>query len=141
HPICTSSTSAGSRSWRATRPFSTCAQSSSPRMLASEPFRFPIGLRTASTINASDFQPAIAASLAPRPSWPCRRDSPCNAFVTCVLPAQSLGLAHAAASRKPESHVQGPVPRTWLERSARQPGELLARIEKALRVEDPLDRL
>src|SRR5437660_316554 len=85
-PICTSSTSAGSRSWRATRPFSTCAQSSSPRMLASEPFRFPIGLRTASTINASDFQPLIVPSL-------------------------------------------------------RQPGELLARIEQALRVEDPLDRL
>ena len=52
-PICTSSTSAGSRSWRATRPFSTCAASSSPRVPASDPFRLPIGLRTASTISAS----------------------------------------------------------------------------------------
>jgi len=59
-PIWTSSTSAGSRSWRAMRPFNTWAQSSSPRMLASEPFRFPIGLRTASTISASDFQRSIA---------------------------------------------------------------------------------
>ncbi len=52
-PICTSSTSAGSRSWRPTRPFSTCAASSSPRVPESDPFRLPIGLRTASTMSAS----------------------------------------------------------------------------------------
>ena len=52
-PICTSSTSPGSRSCRATRPFSTCAASSSPRVPESDPFRRPIGLRTASTISAS----------------------------------------------------------------------------------------
>src|SRR2546428_4139274 len=52
-PICTSSISLGSRSWRATSPFSTCAASSSARTEESVPFRFPIGLRTASTISAS----------------------------------------------------------------------------------------
>jgi len=51
-PIWTSSTSAGSRSWRATSPFRTCPQSSSPRILDSAPFRLPIGLRTASTMSA-----------------------------------------------------------------------------------------
>ena len=49
-PIWMSSTSAGSRSWRATSPFSTCAASSSPRVPDSEPLRRPIGLRTASTM-------------------------------------------------------------------------------------------
>ena len=51
-PICTSSISPGSRSTRPTRPFSTCAASSSARMSASEPFRRPIGERTASTMYA-----------------------------------------------------------------------------------------
>ena len=51
-PICTSSISPGSRSCRATRPFSTWPHSSSPRMVESAPFRRPIGLRTASTIRA-----------------------------------------------------------------------------------------
>src|SRR5215203_3257401 len=52
-PICTSSTSAGSRWFRSTSPFSTCAASSSPRIFDSIPSRFPIGLRTASTMSAS----------------------------------------------------------------------------------------
>ena len=52
-PICTSSISAGSRSWRSTRPFRTWPASSSPRIPASAPFRLPIGERTASTISAS----------------------------------------------------------------------------------------
>ena len=48
-PICTSSTSPGSRSTRPTSPFRTCAASSSARISESEPFRLPIGERTAST--------------------------------------------------------------------------------------------
>ena len=52
-PICTSSISAGSRSCRAIRPFSTCAARSSPRITDSVPFLRPIGERTASTMKAS----------------------------------------------------------------------------------------
>src|SRR5438105_14601275 len=52
-PICTSSTSAGSRPVRATSPFSTWAASSSARTEESAPFRLPIGERTASTMKAS----------------------------------------------------------------------------------------
>ena len=48
-----SSISPGSTSFRARRPFTTCAERSSPRMCESVPFFLPIGLRTASTINAS----------------------------------------------------------------------------------------
>src|SRR5256714_15370313 len=53
-PHCTSSTSAGSTEFRATSAFTTCAESSSPRMCDSVPFFLPIGLRTASTIIAPD---------------------------------------------------------------------------------------
>ena len=49
-PICTSSTSAGSRSCARDKPFSTCAARSSPRTPASVPFLRPIGERTASTM-------------------------------------------------------------------------------------------
>jgi hypothetical protein len=55
-PICvtqpswTSSISPGSTPLRSTRPFSTCAASSSPRVDDSAPFLLPIGLRTASTM-------------------------------------------------------------------------------------------
>ncbi len=52
-PICTSSISPASRPIRSTSPFSTWAASSSARTDASVPFRFPIGLRTASMISAS----------------------------------------------------------------------------------------
>src|SRR6266566_4181621 len=55
-PSWTSSISAGSRSCRATTPFSTCAASSSPRIDASEPFFLPIGERTASMIRASSIE-------------------------------------------------------------------------------------
>jgi hypothetical protein len=58
-PSWTSSISAGSRSCRATRPLRTCAASSSPRIEASVPFRFPIGLRTASTMSASERMPHL----------------------------------------------------------------------------------
>ena len=51
-PHWTSSTSAGSTPLRVTSAFTTCADSSSPRMWESVPFFFPIGLRTASTIIA-----------------------------------------------------------------------------------------
>src|SRR5439155_24520663 len=52
-PHCKSSISPGSTSFRPTRPFTTCAERSSPRMCESVPFFLPIGLRTASTISAS----------------------------------------------------------------------------------------
>src|SRR6266568_485136 len=45
---------AGSTAFRSTSAFTTCAESSSPRMCESVPFFFPIGLRTASTIIAPD---------------------------------------------------------------------------------------
>ena len=57
-PSCTSSTSAGSSSCRATSAFSTCPPSSSPRIVESAPFRLPIGERTASTISASVTPPS-----------------------------------------------------------------------------------
>src|SRR5213592_4895077 len=63
-PICTSSTSAGSRSWRPTSPFSTCAASSSARIFESEPFRLPIGERTASTISASRMDDSVQTPFA-----------------------------------------------------------------------------
>src|SRR5437763_5754815 len=47
-----SSTSAGSTPVRSTSPFTTWAESSSPRMCERVPFFLPIGLRTASTISA-----------------------------------------------------------------------------------------
>ena len=53
-PSWTSSTSPGSTSCRASSAFNTCAASSSPRIDESVPLRFPIGERTASTINASE---------------------------------------------------------------------------------------
>ncbi len=62
-PNCTSSISAGSAPVLAARAFSTCAASSSPRIVESVPPRLPIGLRTASTINASDLHALTAASL------------------------------------------------------------------------------
>src|SRR5918992_2849795 len=62
-PICTSSISPGSRSCRATRPFNTCAQSSSPRIDERVPFRFPIGERTASTMYASVIDDTVEAPL------------------------------------------------------------------------------
>jgi hypothetical protein len=49
-PICTSSISPGSMSTRWTRPFRTDAARSSARTPAREPFRLPIGERTASTM-------------------------------------------------------------------------------------------
>ena len=52
-----SSICAGSTSFRATSPFTTWAESSSPRMCESVPFFLPIGLRTASTISASCLLP------------------------------------------------------------------------------------
>src|SRR5918996_174439 len=58
-PHWTSSTSPGSRSLRSTRAFSTCAESWSPRIEASVPFRRPIGLRTASTMRASGIGDSI----------------------------------------------------------------------------------
>ncbi len=58
-PICTSSISPGSRSTRPTRPFSTCAASSSARISESEPFRRPIGERTASTTYAAGMSQSI----------------------------------------------------------------------------------
>src|SRR5581483_9889804 len=70
-PICTSSTTAGSIPVRSASPFSTCAASSSARTDASVPFRFPIGLRTASTISASGigsrYQRGIEPPLAGNP--------------------------------------------------------------------------
>ena len=60
-PICTSSISPGSRSRRATRPFSTPAARSSARTDASAPLRRPIGERTASTINASRTRALLVA--------------------------------------------------------------------------------
>src|SRR3954447_20082539 len=63
HPICTSSTSRGSRSERATRPFSTCAASSSPRIAASVPFLRPIGDRIASTMYAPVLTQSIVRGL------------------------------------------------------------------------------
>src|SRR5713226_2710071 len=60
-PNWTSSISAGSRSCRATRPFSTCAASSSPRIEAREPFLLPIGERTASMIRASGIHHRVEA--------------------------------------------------------------------------------
>src|SRR5438477_5518851 len=51
-PHCTSSIWAGSTPFRPTSAFTTCAESSSPRMCERVPFFFPIGLRTASTIIA-----------------------------------------------------------------------------------------
>jgi hypothetical protein len=54
HPSWTSSTSAGSSSFRPTSAFSTCAPRSSPRIFDSVPFFLPIGDRTASTIRASE---------------------------------------------------------------------------------------
>src|SRR5262249_51138591 len=58
-PIWTSSISPGSRSILPTSPFRTCAASSSARMSASEPFRLPIGERTASTTYASPIDDSI----------------------------------------------------------------------------------
>ena len=52
-PIWMSSTAPGSMSTRSTSDVSTCAASSSARTEARVPFRFPIGLRTASMITAS----------------------------------------------------------------------------------------
>src|SRR5882757_4437648 len=69
HPHWTSSTSPGSTSWRARSPFTTCADTSSPRMCESVPFFLPIGLRTASTISASvslAMGTTLAAPLDPR---------------------------------------------------------------------------
>src|SRR5206468_11448909 len=57
----TSSISPGSTPARASRPFRTCAASSSPRIEDSVPFFFPIGERTASTISASGIQDRVEA--------------------------------------------------------------------------------
>src|SRR5213596_992113 len=64
HPICTSSTSPGSSSWRPTSPFSTCPASSSARIFESDPFRLPIGERTASTISASRIDDSVQTPFA-----------------------------------------------------------------------------
>src|SRR5436305_605987 len=63
-PIWTSSTSAGSNAWRPTRSFSTCPASSSARIFDSDPFRLPIGDRTASTIRASRIENSVQAPFA-----------------------------------------------------------------------------
>ncbi len=52
-PICTSSTSVGSRPILSTSPFRASAARSSARTVASVPFRRPIGERTASMMRAS----------------------------------------------------------------------------------------
>ncbi len=62
-PICTSSISPGSTSNRSTSPFRTCAASSSARISESEPFRLPIGERTASTMYASRTTTAYNARM------------------------------------------------------------------------------
>ena len=52
-PQITSSTTAGSKPFRATSAFSTWAERSTAWTAASEPFRLPTGVRTASTMTAS----------------------------------------------------------------------------------------
>src|SRR5262245_33701728 len=59
-----SSIAPGSRSSRSTSRSRTCAASSSARTDASVPFRFPIGLRTASMINASRIEHSLQPPLA-----------------------------------------------------------------------------
>src|SRR2546423_512201 len=63
-PIWMSSISAGSSSWRPTSPFSTCPARSSARIFESDPFRLPIGERTASTISASRIYDSVQAPFA-----------------------------------------------------------------------------
>src|SRR3954471_19104044 len=58
-----SSTSPGSTSLRSTSAFTTCADSSSPRIEARVPFLRPIGLRTASMISASLMPPVYVVGF------------------------------------------------------------------------------
>src|SRR5262245_23165752 len=97
-PICTSSTSPGSTSWRARSPFRTWAASSSPRIEESVPFFLPIGERTASTISASDSQLGIHYRVeAPGPHT--------LELVLAAILERDAGTGHEVLDRARDEHL------------------------------------
>src|SRR6266550_4318210 len=114
-PICvtqpswTSSISAGSRSCRATRPFKTCAASSSPRIDASAPFFLPIGERTASMIRASGIHDRVempATHTLKLPFAPVDEDDP-GAGDQVLDGTRHEHLARISGGRDPCARVDG----------------------------------